>query len=45
MCDAVANSMAHLKGYLVHQCHQRENRVKEIEMVQEEMQEEADKVD
>ncbi len=32
--------MAHLKGcYLVHQCHQQENLVKEIEIVREEMQE------
>ncbi len=35
----VVNPDFPFKGYLVHQCHQRENRVKEIEIVQEEMQE------
>ena len=37
-CNAVANLMAHLKGYLVHQCHQQENSVKVIEIVREEIQ-------
>ena len=30
--------MAHLKGYLVHKCHQQENSVKVIEIVREEIQ-------
>ncbi len=38
--NSVANLMAHLRGcYLVHQCHQQENSVKEIEIVREEVQE------
>jgi hypothetical protein len=37
MSNAVANSMAHLKGYLVQQCHQRENSGKEIEITRDEI--------
>ena len=37
MSNAVANSMAHLKGYLVQQCHQRESSGKEIEITRDEI--------
>ncbi|CAB3991387.1 Hypothetical predicted protein [Paramuricea clavata] len=37
MSNAVANSMAHLKGYLVQQCHQRENWGKELEITRDEI--------
>lgn len=37
--NAVANSMAHLKGFLVQQCHERYNSGKEIEIVRDEIQE------
>ena len=43
--NAVANSMAHLKGYLVQQCHQRENSAKEIEIIRDEIQENLRKLE
>ena len=39
MSNAVANSMAHLKGYLVQLCQQRESSGKEIEIIREEIYE------
>ncbi|CAB3991386.1 Hypothetical predicted protein, partial [Paramuricea clavata] len=37
MSNAVANSMAHLKGYLVQQCHQRDTSGKELEITRDEI--------